>query len=38
MSIAVRTQDVRAALEPLLGSRFVASTPLCDNAANVLRL
>ena len=38
MSFAVRTSDVRAALEPLLGPRFVASTPLCENAADALRL
>lgn len=37
MSIAIRTEDVRAALEPLLGTRFVSSTPLCESAAACLR-
>lgn len=38
MSIAIRTEDVRAALEPMLGTRFVTITPLCENAADCLRL
>ncbi len=37
MSIAVRAEDVRAALEPMLGTRFVAATPLCEHAAACLR-
>lgn len=37
MSFSVQTDDVRAALEPLLGTRFVAATPLCAHAADVLR-
>lgn len=36
MSIAIRTEDVRAALEPMLGARFVTQTPLCRNAAECL--
>lgn len=38
MSIRIRTEDVRAALEPMLGTRFVSLTPLCENAAQCLRL
>ncbi len=38
MSIAIRTDDVCMALEPMLGTRFVLSTPLCGDAADTLRL
>lgn len=38
MSIAIRTGDIRAALEPMLGARFVATTPLCENTADCLSL
>ena len=38
MSIPIRMEDVRAALEPMLGTRFVCTTPLCEHAANCLRL
>lgn len=37
MSVAVRAADVRTALEPMLGTRFVTTTPLCENAAACLR-
>ena len=37
MGNPVRTEDVCAALEPMLGTRFVLGTPLCHNAAECLR-
>lgn len=37
MSIVIRTEDVCAALEPMLGARFVTTTPLCAHAADCLR-
>ena len=38
MSIAINAADVRAALEPMLGTSFVHATPLCADAAEVLSL
>ena len=38
MAINISAMDVRAAFEPLLGARFVASTPLCQETADCLRL
>ncbi len=38
MAINISAMDVRAAFEPLLGARFVDSTPLCQCAADCLRL
>jgi len=38
MAIAIREEDVRTALEPMLGARFVSTTPLCRNAADCLHL
>lgn len=38
MSVAIRTDDMRMALEPMLGTRFVVSTPLCGDAAEALAL
>lgn len=38
MAIAIRTDDVRRALEPMLGTRFVSTTPLCEHAADCLHL
>ena len=37
MSIAIREEDVRTALEPMLGTRFVTTTPLCAHTAECLR-
>lgn len=37
MGIAIQTEDVRAALSPMLGERFVMQTPLCAHAADCLR-
>ena len=37
MSIAIREEDVRAALEPMLGARFVTVTPICAHTAECLR-
>lgn len=37
MSIAISAADVGAALSPMLGVRFVTTTPLCDHAAECLR-
>lgn len=37
MSIAISAADVGAALSPMLGIRFVTTTPLCDHAAECLR-
>ena len=37
MGNPVRTEDVCAALEPMLGTRFVLGTPLCHNVAECLR-
>lgn len=37
MPYAIRTDDVRAALAPVLGPRFVMGTPLCEQAAGLLR-
>lgn len=36
MAVTIRAEDVCAALEPMLGARFVASTPLCAHAAECL--
>ncbi len=36
MAITIRPEDVFAALEPMLGSQFLAATPLCGDAANCL--
>jgi len=38
MAINISAMDVRAVFEPLLGARFVASTPLCQETADCLRL
>ncbi len=38
MSVSIRPEGVRVALEPLLGTRFVTGTPLCENAARCLGL
>lgn len=38
MSIAIHPDDVRAALEPMLGRRYVLSTSLCGDAADALSL
>lgn len=38
MSIPISSVDVSAALEPMLGTRFVSSTPLCEHAAHCLSL
>jgi len=38
MAIDIRTEDVRAALEPMLGARFASSTPRCAHAAAGLPL
>lgn len=37
MSIAISTDYVRGALEPMLGTRFVMSSPLCGDVAECLR-
>lgn len=37
MAIVIRAEDVCAALEPMLGTRFVSTTPLCAHAAECLR-
>ncbi|MBQ8555239.1 MAG: hypothetical protein IJ438_05115 [Clostridia bacterium] len=37
MAVAIKTEDVRRALAPMLGQRLVAETPLCDHAAELLR-
>lgn len=37
MSVNLSASQVLQALEPLLGTRFVTSTPLCENAAAALR-
>lgn len=36
MAITIRHDDVRAALEPMLGTQFVLNTPLCGDAADCL--
>lgn len=38
MAINISAADVRTAFEPLLGARFVDSTPLCQCTADCLRL
>ncbi len=38
MSIPIRPEDVRTALAPMLGPRFVTLTPVCENAAHCLSL
>ena len=38
MAITIRPEDVRAALEPMLGTRFVLSTPICGDTAYCLSL
>ena len=38
MPIAISNDRVRQALEPMLGTRFVISTPLCGDAAECLRM
>lgn len=37
MPIAISADNVRAALEPMLGTRFVLSSPLCGDVAECLR-
>lgn len=37
MAIIIRTEDVRAALAPMVGERFAACTPLCADTADCLR-
>lgn len=37
MSIAISADNVRDALEPMLGTRFVMSSPLCGDVAECLR-
>lgn len=37
MPISIRAEDVCMALEPMLGTRFVYTTPLCAHAAECLR-
>ena len=37
MATSINADSVRAALEPMLGARFVSTTPLCANAAECLR-
>ncbi|MBQ8202153.1 MAG: hypothetical protein IJZ74_10365 [Clostridia bacterium] len=37
MAIPIRTADVRRVLQPMLGTRFVSETALCDHAAELLR-
>lgn len=37
MSITISAADVAAALMPMLGVRFVTTTPLCEHAAECLR-
>ena len=36
MAITIRPEDVRAALEPMLGTRFVLATPICGDTAYCL--
>jgi len=36
MAITIRPEDVFAALEPMLGTQFLAATPLCGDAADCL--
>ena len=38
MAIPIRPEDVRAALEPMLGTRFVLTTPICGDTAYCLSL
>jgi len=38
MAINISVLHVRAAFEPLLGTRFVESTPVCQHTADCLRL
>lgn len=38
MSVNIHPEDVRAAFEPLLGTRFVSATALCERTADCLRL
>lgn len=37
MAYPIRTVDVRQAMRPVLGVRFTEETPLCDQAAELLR-
>lgn len=37
MALGIRAEDVCAALAPLLGVRYVTTTPLCEHAAQVMR-
>lgn len=37
MAAAIRTEDVRTALAPMLGERFVTQTPVCQHTADCLR-
>ena len=37
MAVAIHAEDVRTALAPMLGVRFVTQTPLCEHAAEQLR-
>ena len=36
MAIIIRPEDIFAALEPMLGTQFLAATPLCGNVADCL--
>ena len=36
MAITIRPEDVFSALEPMLGARYLASTPLCGDVADCL--
>lgn len=38
MAFIIRPEDVFAALEPMLGTQFLASTPLCGDTADCLSL
>lgn len=38
MSVPIHAKSVRDALEPMLGARFVNTTPLCGDAADCLSL
>ena len=38
MAITIRPEDVRAALAPMLGTRFVLTTPICSETAYCLSL
>lgn len=38
MAITIRPEDVRTALEPMLGTQFVLTTPICGDTAYCLSL